>query len=110
MGNVSFANALLAELECSGNQQVDTIALHAASDEPQAAAEAAHSLRGAMAIIGAESLRGLAAEIEAAGRDNQTTLLLNLVRDLRSEMYRCLSYIPTLQTEMQGRLQQRETE
>lgn len=110
MGNVSFANALLRELESSGKQQVDTIALHAASDEPQAAAEAALSLRRAMATIGAESLRGLAAEIEAAGRDNETTLLLNLVRDLRSEMDRCLCYIPTLQTEMQRRLQQRETE
>jgi len=94
---------LLGELESSGQRQVDAIVLHAASDEPHAVAEAAHSLKGAAAIIGAESLRGLAVEVEAAGRDGETTLLLDLVRDLRSEMDRCLSYIPTVRIETQRR-------
>ena len=68
MGNVSFAFTLLNELEAIGKQQVDAIVLHAVSNEPYAVADAAHSLKGAAAIIGAERLREKAAEIEAASR------------------------------------------
>lgn len=101
MGNVSFALALLGELEASGKQQVDAIVLHATSDEPHAVAEAAHALKGAAAIIGAESLRGKAAEIEAAGHEGDTSLLLEIVHDLRGEMDRCLTYIPILRADLQ---------
>ena len=103
MGNVSFAFTLLEELEAHGKQQVDAIVLHATRDEAHAVAEAAHSLKGAAAIIGAESLRAIAAEIEAAGHAGETSLLLDLVHDLRSEMDRCLDYIPTIQAETQRR-------
>ena len=101
MGNVSFAFALLDELEANGMQQVESILIHAASDEPHAAAEAAHSLKGAAAIIGAEPLRGKAAEIEAAGHADETSQLLELVQDLRYEMDRCLTYLPILRTDLQ---------
>lgn len=93
MGKRPFALMLLGELESSGMQQVDTIVLHAASGEPLAAAEAAHALKGAAAIIGAESLSRIAAEIEAAGRNGETTLLMNLIPQLRNEMARCLSFV-----------------
>jgi HPt (histidine-containing phosphotransfer) domain-containing protein len=71
MGNVSLAVTLLGELEANGKQQVDAIGRQVANDDPYAAAEAAHALKGAAAIIGAEPLRGKAAEIEAAGRDGE---------------------------------------
>ena len=103
MGNVSFALTLLGELEANGKQQVDAIGQHVANNDPHAAAEAAHSLKGAAAIIGAESLRGMAAEIEAAGRDGDTSLLLDMVHDLCSEMDRCLAYVPTIRAETQRR-------
>lgn len=103
LGNVSFALTLLGELEANGKQQVDTILQHATHDDPLAAAEAAHSLKGAAAIIGAEPLRGKSAEIEAAARDGDPSLLLDMVHDLRDEMDRCLAYIPTLQAETQRR-------
>ena len=60
MGNVSFAFTLLSELDANGKQQVDAIVRYVANDEPHAAAEVAHSLKGAAAIIGAEPLRGKA--------------------------------------------------
>jgi len=103
MGNVSFALALLEELEASGKQHVEAIVLHATSDEPHAVAEAAHSLKGAAAIIGAEPLRGKAAEIEAASHDGENSLLLDLVHDLRGEMDRCLTYIPILRSDLRER-------
>lgn len=103
MGNASFALALLSELESSGKQHVDAIVLHTTSDEPHAAAEAAHSLKGAAAIIGAESVRKIASEIEAAGRAGEISLLPDMVHELRGEMDRCLTYIPTLLTDLQRR-------
>ena len=96
MGNISFALALLGELEANGKQQVDAIALHVAAGDPEAVAEAAHSLKGGAAIIGAEPLRELAAEVEAAGRAGEPSLLLDMVQDLRDEMDRCLTFIPIL--------------
>jgi HPt (histidine-containing phosphotransfer) domain-containing protein len=103
MGNVSFALVLLDELETNGKQQVDAIVLHAASEETHAAAEAAHSLKGAAAIIGAEPLRRKADEIEVAGHTGETSLLLDMVHDLRVQMDRCLTYIPNLRTDLQRR-------
>ncbi|MDP1560921.1 MAG: Hpt domain-containing protein [Pirellulaceae bacterium] len=103
MGNVSFALALLDELEISGNRLLEEIVLHTESDAVQEAAEAAHSLKGATAIIGAESVRELSAKIEAAGRAGESSLLLDMVHELRAEMDRCLTYIPTLRTDLQRR-------
>jgi len=101
MGNVAFAFVLLGELQTSGNQNVEAIELHATSDEPRAAAEAAHSLKGGAAIIGAKRLSEIAAEIEAAACLGVNPLLFELLHDLRSEMARCLAQISTLQTETQ---------
>jgi len=103
MGDVPFALALLDELETSGMQHVEAIFLHASSDSPRAAAESAHSLKGAAAIIGAEPLRRKAADIEAAGHTGRTSLLMTMVSDLHAEMDRCLTFIPMLRTDLQRR-------
>jgi Amt family ammonium transporter len=103
MGNVSFALTLLDELEATGKQQVDAIVLHATNGEVHAAAEAAHSLKGAAAIIGAEPLRAKAAKIEKAGRAGEISSLSEMVHDLSSEMDRCLAYIPMVRMETQRR-------
>ena len=103
MGNIPFALTLLGELKANGKRHVDAIFLHATSDSPRAAAEAAHSLKGAAAIIGAEQLRRKAADIEAAGQDGKTTLLMDMIHDLRGEMDRCLTFIPILRSDLQGR-------
>lgn len=95
MGKHSFALMLLAELESSGMPQVDTITLHATAGEPLSVAEAAHGLKGASAIIGAESLNRTAAAIEAAGRNGDVSRLMNLIPQLRKEMADCLSFIET---------------
>lgn len=103
MGNVAFAFVLLEELEVSGRQQVDAIVLHTTGNKPCDAAEAAHSLKGAAAIIGAEPLREKAAEIEKAGRAGETPHLMEMVRELQREFERCLNYIPILRTDLQRR-------
>lgn len=97
MNKRPFASMLLGELETSGMQQVDTILLHFSAKDPLAAAETAHALKGAAAIVGAELLRQTAAEIEAIGRDGQLAPLEDLIPQLRSEMARCICFISTFQ-------------
>ncbi len=104
MGNISFAQALLGELESSGVHYADAIVQHATSEETHLVAQAAHSLKGAAAIIGAEPLRAKAAEIEALGHADKTSHLLEMAEDLRREMDCCLEYIPILQADLQRRL------
>lgn len=100
MGNTSFALALLDELAASGKQQVDVLVKNAAGNHPIAVAEVAHSLKGAAAILGAERLRGKAAQVEAASSTSQDTLLEALIADLRCEMDRCLEFIPVLKSKI----------
>ena len=101
MGNVSFSLSLLAELEATGNQLVDGIVLRATSDEFGEVAETAHSLKGAAAILGAERLRWIAEEIETASRGEVDPHLPQLIQELRSEMSRCLAYIPMVRLDSQ---------
>jgi HPt (histidine-containing phosphotransfer) domain-containing protein len=104
MGNVAFALALLNELEANGTPQVDSIVLHASCDDPEAAAEAAHSFKGAAATIGAVLLRDIADSIETAGLAGETSSMLDMVQDLRVELNRCLSYLPSLRSDLPLRL------
>ncbi|MEX2188367.1 MAG: Hpt domain-containing protein [Pirellulales bacterium] len=101
MGNISFAATLLNELEANGPQQVDALFRQVANDELYAAAEVAHSLKGAAAIVGAEPLRSKAAEVEAASEECDASRLLDAVNDLRREMDRCLAFIPTVRAATQ---------
>ena len=98
MGNMTFALSLLSELEANGMVYVETIAQHVASQKCAAAADAAHSLKGAAGILGAEPLRLLAAQIESAGHSNAMESITLLVEDLRQEMEKCLLQIPTIRS------------
>lgn len=96
MGNIDFAKSLLAELESSGNERIDDIKRLAATADCQATADAAHALKGTAAILGAEPLQRLAAEIEALSRAGLDTQLHELTNQLAVEMKRCLEFIPTI--------------
>ncbi len=102
MGSVSFALALLEELESSGMGHVETIARHAAAADCTAMAEAAHSLKGAAGIVGAEQLQLLAAKIESAGKTADIEGTAQLVGGIRKEMERCLVQIPVIRVQNQS--------
>jgi len=102
LGNVSLAMALVSELESSGSQQVNAMMQCAAAGNMIEAAEGAHSLKGAAAILGAQALSEKSAHAEAAGRDGQAEELLKLLQELDEEMNRCLTYIPKLRQHTQG--------
>jgi HPt (histidine-containing phosphotransfer) domain-containing protein len=96
MGNAEFAVSLLDEMERTGADRVEDIARHAATGNAVAAGEAAHSLKGAAAIIAAEPLRAVAAEIEAAGKSGRLEDIAVVVDQLRQEMERCLAFVPEI--------------
>lgn len=98
MGNIDFAKSLLAELESSGPDRIEDIKRMAATADCEAAADAAHSLKGTAAILGAESLRRLAAEVETVGLAGIESQLNELASQLAEEMKRCLAFIPTINT------------
>jgi HPt (histidine-containing phosphotransfer) domain-containing protein len=95
-GSLSFVEALLEEFESTGAQRVAEIKRLAASADCDATADAAHSLKGAVAIMGAEPLRRLAEQIEELGRAGGDTQLEALTEQLAAEMQRCLDFIPTI--------------
>lgn len=103
MGNLAFAQSLLTELESTGTDRVEEIRRFAATGDCNSAAEAAHSLKGAAAIMGAEPIRNLAAEIEALGRAGVKTQLTELADQLGKEMKICLDFIPKFNAKPTGR-------
>lgn len=96
LGSMAFALSLLAELELSGSQYVNLISKHANSSNWKATSESAHTLKGAAGIIGAESLRSLATQIEVAVEVGDVERIASLVNTLGEEMERCLAQIPTI--------------
>jgi len=93
LGDASFADTLLHELESTGQQQVDAITHFVQIGDLKNAAERLHALKGAAAIIGANALSDTASDAESAGYDGQSEKLVEMVCHLQSEMTRCLSYI-----------------
>ena len=90
-------NRCLGALEASGPGHIETITRHARAGEAKAAGDAAHALKGAAGIIGAEPLRALAAEIEAAGKVGKYRAGGGfLLQDIQTEMRHCLDYIPEI--------------
>ena len=97
MGNLEFALSLLSDFERDLPKRVDQIVERIRQGDAPAAAESAHALKGAAGIVTAESLRMLAAEIEAAGKAGDLTRIASLADQLRAEAQRCLRFIPELQ-------------
>jgi PAS domain S-box-containing protein len=100
MGNAEFAESLLAALESSGPGHIETITRHARAGEAKATGDAAHALKGAAGIIGAEPLRAVAAQIEAAGKSGDIELAASLLHGIQTEMLHCLNYIPAIRNRL----------
>jgi two-component system, sensor histidine kinase and response regulator len=100
MGNSAFAASLLAELEGSGPRLMAELTRNLQAGAAPEAAVSAHSLKGAAGILGAEPLRALAAEIEAAGKSGDIAQAAALLDDIQTEMCRCLDYLPKVRNRL----------
>ena len=100
LGNLQFAQSLLADFETDLPHRVDQIMSHAQAGDAQAAAESAHALKGAAAVMAAEPVRELAARIEAMGKAGDLAEVASLAKQLRDEAGRCLRLLPGLRVTM----------
>jgi Amt family ammonium transporter len=96
MGNLEFAESLLADFAGDLPDRVAQILRSVDDGDATAAAEAAHALKGAAGILAAEPLRALAARIEATGKAGHLDEIASLTEELRAEAQRCLEFIPGL--------------
>ena len=100
MGNLEFADSLLADFQEDLPQQVDQIATFADQGDIEAMTDTAHSLKGAAGIVVAETIRTIVTEIEMAGKAADLTDTPSLTEQLQSETQRCLGFIPRLREEI----------
>jgi PAS domain S-box-containing protein len=94
MDNADFAASLLDELQGSGPRQLEQLERHIQAGDAAEAGVAAHSIKGAAGILGAEPLRAVAAEIEAAGKAGNLPQAASMLSQIQTEMRRCLEYLP----------------
>lgn len=102
LNNRAFARALLSELRSSAPRQVAQIGDLLADGQTLAAAEVAHSLKGAAAIVGALTLSQLATEVEAAARAEALTRIHTCYEQLTVELARCLAECERLACELRN--------
>lgn len=94
LGDLEFMDTLLCELESTGESRVAEIAKHVEETDCHQTAEAAHALKGTAAVLGAESVHRLAANIEDLCRTGKLEGVSEMLVSLQDEMVRCLRFIP----------------
>lgn len=99
-GNLEFAATLLQEFAACGIERVEDIQRGMDAGDPEALAEAAHSLKGAAGILCAEPIRELCARLEQQGRAGNIDSLPGLLEELTREMNRCLQCVPQTLSEL----------
>ncbi|WP_168164216.1 Hpt domain-containing protein [Pirellula sp. SH-Sr6A] len=97
-GNMAFSLALMQELENSAENHLETIRSHAEFQNLSGVGEAAHSLKGAAAILGAEHLAELAERIESGSAEGNRDRIKILIQELDVELSRCLEQILQIRT------------
>jgi Amt family ammonium transporter len=100
MGNAEFAASLLDELKTSGLGHMKELTQHIEAGAAQEAGATAHALKGAAGILGAKTLRALAAEIEMAGKANDVQRAASMLSDIQVELHRCLDYLPEIKARL----------
>jgi PAS domain S-box-containing protein len=100
MGNLEFAQSLLSDFERDLADRVDQLSRNIEQRDANAITDSAHALKGAAGMATAESMRALAAEIEAAGKTGNLADIASLAQRLHDEAGRCLHFIPELREQM----------
>ncbi len=94
MGNAAIATLLLDKFEQQLSADVRAIQERLAVRDAEQIGRTAHALKGAAGALAAATLRDLAAEIETLSRANQLDSIAQEFTSLRSEVERCVAYLP----------------
>jgi len=99
MGSAAVATLVLDKFEEQLTADVETIQECLAAGDVEQIARVAHALKGAAGAVAASTLRDLAAEIERLARKEEIESITRELASLRSEVDRCLAYLPAARTE-----------
>lgn len=88
MGDVLLSEEILTIFFSDIPRQIDALRQYLANDELQGATRQAHSIKGAAANVGAESLRDLAFNMETAGHHQDMVTMTTLLSELEQEFLR----------------------
>jgi PAS domain S-box-containing protein len=94
MGNAETISLILNEFEHQAVEDLAAIQRSIASGDCKETARVAHALKGAAAIMAANTLSGIAFKMEKVGRAGMLTETDQLLADLKDEVRRCIDYLP----------------
>jgi PAS domain S-box-containing protein len=90
--NREFALSLLDEFLASSDSRVDELAAQVGQANLTETKELAHAFKGAASIVGANTLKNFAAQIEASADAGDLIGTLELVSQFRAELHRCQTF------------------
>lgn len=102
MGNAAVATLVLDKFECQLRSDVRQIQEQLAARDAVQIARTAHTLKGSAGATSAAALQVLAASIEAMAREGRLDSIAGELAELRSEVDRCLGYLPIARTMLNG--------
>jgi Amt family ammonium transporter len=95
MGNMQTVASILDEFEREAVDDLAQIKKRVEDGDCAELARVAHSLKGAAAILAADTLAGIAFKLERMGRAGVLTEQDQLLTQLNDEIDRCIGYLPT---------------
>jgi PAS domain S-box-containing protein len=95
MGNAAAAASVLTEFEREAIDDLAQISVCVKDNDCNRLTRAAHSLKGASAILSADTLVGIALKLEQMGRSGVLVEQQQLLDQLNEEVQRCIGYLPT---------------
>ena len=100
VNNVEFLFTILEKCETEISSYVGQIEQGLTDNDVKQTAMAAHSLKGTAALLSAEDLRAVAAEMELAAKAEELDNVRKQIDQLHQEVDRCRDFIPKLREEM----------
>ncbi|GAF84947.1 unnamed protein product, partial [marine sediment metagenome] len=96
MGSQEFLGKILTKFETTAAKYLKDIEEGIEAADAEQVGRLAHSLKGAAANLSAESLRQAALEMEQLGKSGELTNAGECLEKLKSEIERCLDYLPNM--------------
>ncbi|MDA1053371.1 MAG: ATP-binding protein [Planctomycetota bacterium] len=100
MGKLDFVQELLADFEADLPKRIKEVSRFITEGDAEGTGNAAHSLKGAAGIVGAEAIRRVTAAIEAAGKSGLLEDVPALLDDLNAETKRFFDALPGIRREI----------
>lgn len=93
LNDASFVAATLSSFVSTVPKHIEELIAALQKADSETAVREAHSIKGAAGMITAETVRAIAAEIEALGKVDQLQDAIDRLDDLRAEFEVCSDYI-----------------